>query len=179
VVGYRSLLVAALATLLACDAPAQSPQWDVEIDPAAYALHGYSLHVGLNSGHMRYELGAYAADVPRWMHGNKGFDASMRGVGAKLHYYFGETHEAWFAGIGFGPSRERIEHRASSDTTTRTLYGAGVEAGYRFRLGGGFYATPWAGLEYLPRARDVTLDGERYADKRVLPFAAVHVGYAF
>lgn len=151
----------------------------MEIDPAAYALHGYSLHVGLNAGHLRYEVGAYAADVPRWVHGNQGFDESMRGYGAKLQYFFGETHEAWFAGVGIGPSRERIENRASGDRITRTLYGAGVEAGYRFNLGDGFYATPWAGLEYLPRASDVTLGGSRFSDKRVLPFAAVHVGYVF
>lgn len=179
----RPLLAASLAFFAlsgSARADAAPPRWDIEIDPAAYALRGYSVHLGLNAGHLRYDLGAYAADVPRWARGNEGFDVSMRGFGIKAQYFFdGERHEGWFVGAGFGPTQERLKNRTAGAQLSRTLYGLGAEAGYRFDLGRGFYATPWVGFDYMPRARDVDVSGKVYEDKRVMPFAAVHLGYRF
>ena len=152
---------------------------DVEIDPIAYALHGYSLHVGLDIGHLRYDLGVYAADVPRWLQGNSGFDTSERGVGIKAQYFLNDGRTRWFLGASFGPVREHIEDRATGERVSRDLYGAGVEAGYRIELGKGFYAKPWLGLDYLPRASDLLVAGQRYTEKQLQPFAAIHLGILF
>ena len=110
--------------------------WDAEVDPVAYALHGYSLHVGVNDSQVRYELGAYAAHVPRWAHGNEGFDAAMSGIGVKLQYFLDRAQAGWFIGAGIGSERERLHNLADDQRVTHTLWGVGIEGGYRFELGG-------------------------------------------
>src|SRR5262245_36496062 len=56
----------------ATDTPAPAPSRaldprfhaDVEIDPTAYVLGGYSLHVGLGWRRVRVDLGAFAMTLP-------------------------------------------------------------------------------------------------------------------
>ncbi|MFO0658259.1 MAG: hypothetical protein U0165_00270 [Polyangiaceae bacterium] len=54
-------------------APARTSEFhaDFEVDPTAYVLDGYSLHVGLGQGRFRLDLGAFAMKVPGAIHGNK------------------------------------------------------------------------------------------------------------
>lgn len=44
---------------------------EIEADPAAYALEGYSAHLAhsLDEGRTRLQVGLFAADVPDWLHG--------------------------------------------------------------------------------------------------------------
>ncbi|MEM1115261.1 MAG: hypothetical protein AAF845_03755 [Bacteroidota bacterium] len=52
------------------------PAWgqvEVEADPIAYALSGYSGHVGYVAGRARASVGVFAADAPEFFHGNEGW----------------------------------------------------------------------------------------------------------
>ena len=60
---------------------------DLEIDPTPYFEHGYSFHAGIGWSHWRVEGEVLRTDVPEWVHGNKGFDVSYHGGGAKLQYF--------------------------------------------------------------------------------------------
>jgi hypothetical protein len=57
-------------------------QWEAEADPTAYALKGFSAHVGhpISDGRLRFQIGAFGAETPEWIHGNSGFTENSRGV---------------------------------------------------------------------------------------------------
>lgn len=176
-----ALVSAALWSSCCCDARAAGldPAFDVEVDPSAYLLHGYSVHLGVNSGQLRWDLGAYSADMPHWVYGNGAFDASGRGVAVKAQYYFSPHRTHWFVGGGVGSEHESIENRNAGARATRTLIGVGLEAGYKLELGARFYVRPWVGVDYRRQANDIVLGNETYRDARWMPFAAVHLGYNF
>src|SRR5690606_8623794 len=46
---------------------------EVEADPIAYAVNGYSGHLAaFFTDRVRAQVGAFGADVPEWLHGNDG-----------------------------------------------------------------------------------------------------------
>lgn len=152
---------------------------DVEVDPTAYVLNGYSLHVGLGLDRFRLDLGAYAIGMPEAFHGNKGFDASMHGFGAKLHWFPFDEQKGGFVGVGAGIGKTLVSLRDTDLATERSSFSAGAEAGWRFDLGAGFYATPWVSLDYGFDAKDVQLGGETFATDKWSVFPAVHFGRRF
>lgn len=160
-------------------APArEAPGWsaDVEIDPLAYAVRGHSVHVGLGHGRVRVDLGAFAADVPEWMHGNEGFDVRADGFGAKLDVFLKDDWRGPFAGL----------EAAVTDTTLRSPGGehdretrlqVGGRAGWRILLPAGFYATPWVGLGYAIGAGDRRVGAFEYEASPWVLFPTLHLGY--
>jgi len=153
---------------------------DVEVDPIAYALDGYSLHVGLTRGHFRVDLGAYAIAMPEAVHGNEGFSASFDGFGAKAQYFPLARGTRLFVGAGVGVSRVQIEHEGTQMASRDEGISAGVHVGWRFDLPAGFYATPWVGVDYaLTGGDDVILDGATFERSRWSVFPTVHLGYRF
>jgi hypothetical protein len=56
---------------------------------------------------------------------------------------------------------------------------AGINGGYRFELGAGFYVTPWLGVGYAFAAEKTTLGGETFEPMAWTIFPAVHLGYRF
>lgn len=176
---YRlaALACTALATLpaVAQDAPA----WTLETDPLAFALKGYSLHVARESGSYRFSAGVFAADVPERVHGNEGFEASVRGVGLKLHYYLSPARRGTFVGTELSSVRTRIERIGLSQAVSRDNLNIGVEAGYRYELSRSFYVTPWVALSRDLGAADVPVGDRVFKWRATGGFAAVHLGYRF
>jgi hypothetical protein len=152
---------------------------DLEVDPTAYLMSGYSLHAGVGWRRLRVDLGAYAMDVPGFLHGNDGFDASFAGAGAKLQYFPLAAQRGLFVDVGFGVSRREVVRADTGATASDVVTSLGASAGYRFGLPYGFYATPWAGINVDLDHRELTVDGRTFAMSRVTPFAAIHVGYRF
>ena len=178
------LLLLVPASVFADDATAQPPSraglhFDVEVDPTAYVLGGYSVHVGIPWKRLRLDLGAFAMDVPGFVHGNDGFDASFDGFGAKLHWFLTGEQDGAFVGLATGRMSHRIELEGTGLSTRRERWNAGVELGWRFELYRGLYATPWLGVDYTFGARDVTLAGRTFESSSWSLFPAVHVGYRF
>jgi hypothetical protein len=164
--------------LFSLPAAAAAVRADLEVDPTAYALGGYSLHAGIAHQRFRLDLGAFAMKVPRFLHGNPGFEQSFDGYGVKLQYFFFDERAGLFAGIDGGLARVRLR-RVGTDLASRTdQLGFGVHAGYRFTLGN-FYATPWLGVGYQFNASDTTLGGQTFKGQPWSIFPALHLGYRF
>jgi hypothetical protein len=173
---------------LATEAPPASPSpaardpqlhLDVEIDPTAYVLDGYSLHVGLGWRRVRVDLGAFALALPGAFVPGDDFAVSFNGYGAKLQFFPFAEQRGGFVGADAALTWQLVE-RADTDLAARdrqvTL---GVNAGWRFALGDRLYVTPWIGVGRVLGARAVTLGGSRYEPMRTVVFPAIHIGYRF
>jgi hypothetical protein len=152
---------------------------DVEVDPLAYVLKGYSLHVALGWKRFRVDLGAFAMEVPGEIQGNKDFDVSFTGYGAKLQYFaFAEQHRG-FVGVDANVGRQLLERVGTTMSSRDLRVSLGVNAGWRFMLGQRLYATTWIGVSYGTKTNDVNLAGATYTTSRINVFPAVHLGYRF
>lgn len=176
-------LTVAVPATAAADQPASavatrsSFHADFEVDPTAYALSGYSLHVGLGWKRLRLDLGAFAMALPDFAKSDDSFEVSFDGFGSKLQYFVLAEQRGLFVGVDAGVARPLVQRGelASKDSQ----YSIGVNAGYRFDLGAHLYATPWLGVSYAFSAEDVTLGGTTYEQSPVTIFPAAHVGYRF
>lgn len=177
--------LAALATT-AATAPAAaaepgSPQLraDIEIDPTAYVLDGYSVHAGIERGRFRLDLGAFALALPEAIHGNDGFSASFDGFGAKLQYFVFAEGEGGFVGVDVGLSRLLIQLDGSDAAGRQRQVSTGINLGWRFPITHGVYATPWLGVGRSFGGGDVMLGGRTFTMSPWTVFPAVHVGRRF
>jgi len=150
---------------------------DIEIDPVAYALNGYSVHVALGPSKLRVDLGAYAMALPEVMHGNEDFEVSFDGFGANVQYFPSGGHTGGWVGLGGAVIRTLVERRATDLADRQRSVHSGVSTGWRFDLGRDFFINPWVGVGYLFHTRDVTLGGSTYEPNRITVFPAVHLGY--
>src|SRR5690606_3646922 len=97
----RSLASTALLIIITLGTAPAAAQWEVEFDPLAYMVDGYSAHVArsADSSTMRLQLGVFGADVPEWLHGEDDFDLRVRGVTVKLDYFLSDDLRGFFVGI--------------------------------------------------------------------------------
>lgn len=175
----RALWVMVLMMLVSAPTAAATTTADVEVDPTAFALDGYSLHAGVHSGAIRVDLGAYAMRLPAAFAGQDQLDVAFHGFGVKAQRFFGGGATGGFAGVGLGLNDTLVRHRACGEAAALRNLGAGVHAGWRFGLPQDFYVTPWLGLDYTFGPRRVALGGETYAPPPWSVFPAVHLGYRF
>lgn len=168
---------AALATTAVT---ASSFHGDFEVDPTAYALDGFSLHVGLGWKRLRVDLGNYAMGLPEALSGTRDFDVSFDGYGAKAQVFlFSDEQRGGFVGVDGGVTRMTVRRDGTDLTSRQSQVGIGVDLGWRFAFGDHFYATPWISVGYALGAKDVTLGGATYTASRITVFPAVHLGYRF
>ncbi|MDO9019299.1 MAG: hypothetical protein Q8S73_25185 [Deltaproteobacteria bacterium] len=166
----------------AAAAPAAQPSrlhLDVEIDPTAYILRGYSLHVGIGWRRLRVDLGAYAMAMPEFMHGNPDFDVSFHGFGVKAQLFPLAEQRGLFVGIDTGLARPLVQRRDTDLARSGLQVSVGAHVGWRFPIIAGLYVTPWIGVSYSFNAQDVTLANRTYANNPITVFPAVHIGYRF
>jgi hypothetical protein len=156
-----------------------SAQVEIEADPLAYALNGFSLHVAKVFGSVRVNVGTFGLDVPTAYHGNSGWNSTMRGVGVKFDH-LGSAIDGFFVGAEGGYMRNRYEREGHAPATERDVIGAGVRGGYRLPIGGsGLYLAPWVGIGYNFDGDDVVIAGEEFDRSPVSRFATVHIGWRF
>jgi hypothetical protein len=175
----RRLAIIALLSALA-PGPAAA-QWEVESDPLAYAVNGFSAHLArqIDDGRMRVQLGVFGADVPGWLHGEDGWALRARGVTLKVDYFFAGRAGGMFIGLDADRSRLRYQLRRTREASERNVTGLGPRMGYRFEFGERLYVTPWISVRYLFNARDVTLSGRRFSNDDYAIFPTVHIGWRF
>lgn len=160
-------------------APPSRVHLDVEIDPTAYILRGYSLHVGIGWRRLRVDLGAYAMAMPEFMHGNPDFDVSFHGFGVKAQFFPLAEQRGLFVGVDTGLAMPLVQRR-DTDLARRGLQvSVGAHIGWRFPIIAGLYVTPWVGVSYSFNAEDVTLANRTYTNNPITVFPAVHIGYRF
>jgi hypothetical protein len=151
-------------------------RFDVEVDPIAYALDGYSLHVGVGSGRYRFDVGNFALGMPQWLHGQDGFDARFGGFGVKLDAYLNPAQTGGFVGLESAYTLISVVDRRSGQQGTGRGVSAGVRVGWRFELASGFYATPWVGVGYR-FGEEVAAGGRAFEMSPWTVFPTVHIGY--
>lgn len=175
------LRIGMLAAALASIPFAVLAQWEAEADPIAYGLKGFSGHLGrqVADGAGRLQIGTFGADVPEAWHGNDGLNLRTRGVTFKADYFPQGRVSGLFVGVDTTYSRTRFQREATGSRMTRNGGGIGPRIGYRFHVGDHLYISPWVSVSYQFNAGDVTLDGERFEQKRYAIFPTVHVGWRF
>lgn len=104
---------------------------DGEIDPMAYILKGFSIHVGLGWKRWRLDLGNFAMAVPKFAHGNSDYDVSFDGFGAKLQYFLFAEQVGGFVGFDGGANKIYLERKGTDLAARNTQYGVGANAGWR------------------------------------------------
>jgi hypothetical protein len=168
------------AVFLLSSAVAQA-QWEVEADPTAYALKGFSAHVGhpIFHGRSRLQFGAFGAQTPEWIHGNIGFTEDSRGLTFKVDYFPLRPLTGLFVGADSNCARVRYELDATHERTYRNIAGLGPRLGYRFNFGKHLYVSPWVSVDYQFNAKDVTISGKIFHEARYSVFPAVHLGWRF
>lgn len=160
--------------------PVTAQQLDVEIDPIAYALEGFSVHTAYGVNGWRFDLGVYGLTLPEAVHGNEGLTARFVGAGWKMDRFIKGGSDGAFLGIDGGVSRKVIEDNDTPDTIQRLEYSMGGRIGYRWMTGlGNLYVTPWVGLGYVFNAKDMEINDKVFENSAIQPFPTVHVGWRF
>jgi hypothetical protein len=172
-------LALAFFLLIPATATAEPVHADAEVDPTAYVLSGYSLHVGLGYQRLRLDLGNFALAVPRAIHGNDAFDIGFDGFGAKLQWFPLAEQRRLVVGVDAAVAHVRVARRDTELAVSDGQLQAGVDVGYRFAIAHGIYVTPWLGIGHAFGARTVMLGGATYVPQRTLVFPAIHLGVAF
>ncbi|MNL06243.1 hypothetical protein D3C87_1268750 [compost metagenome] len=157
---------------------------EVEVDPLAYVLSGYSVHVGLTYGKFRSSVGTYGIKQPSFQLDNDAFTVYSSGFDLKTDYLFGKT-KGFHAGIQLSYGKDKIGLKGSADKENLWGLSIGARGGYRFMFGKaenkykGFYINPWAALICPTNAKTINKGGEEYKQPAVFIFPAVHVGWRF
>lgn len=192
---FKHLLTVLLPLLLALalvprvkaqeNAPRVPTTFELEVDPLAYFMNGYSVHAIYAPGHLRFDLGVYGLELPKGMRTNEGFSTRFGGYGLKVNYSF-HGIKGLYVGVGGGYTTEEATHLESGATATGRTIGVGVQVGYRFFLmkdasgqPRGLYLAPWIGLDRNFRVDDVQFSGLEYTQNDWQPFPTVHIGYRF
>lgn len=162
-------------------ARADDTGWELEADPIAYALRGYSVHFArsFTGGAVRAQIGLFGADVPSAWHGHDGLDQRSRGVTVKADYFLQQRSEGFFVGLDINRERTRFRRKDSGESLSRDNVNVGLRTGYRFNFGRHLYVTPWLSVTRASTVDDVVLGGERFAQGRIQYFPTVHVGWRF
>ncbi len=154
---------------------------EIEIDPIAYAMHGFSLHGIYNINRFRLDFGAYGIEYPGELKGNNGYSTMTRGLGIKGNYLI-KSIKGMYAGVDCGFAANNVTARESMKNDMGHSISMGIHAGYRIFLFpkqpgflSGLYVTPWAGVSYDHIIDKVKFSG--YKQNNIGYFATFHIGY--
>lgn len=159
-------------------------RFEIEADPIAYILNGYSLHLGLTHGQWRHSIGTFAIEQPGFFLPNEAFDVFSRGVDVKTDYLFNKRKDGFFIGVQANYTWDRIEQGSSFSKATGGL-NIGPRIGYRFFFNKkleeakGFYMAPWATYSYSTNTEVLNHEGEEYRPSSWFLFPTFHVGWRF
>ncbi|MNX90853.1 hypothetical protein D3C86_1229180 [compost metagenome] len=157
---------------------------EIEIDPIAYILRGYSFHAGYNVGNIRFDAGFFAIKQPSFFISDERFSIYTRGAGLKADYFFKQNR-----GLFFGLQSDYVIDRITLNETGQKLpvdyFTAGLRTGYRFSFGKeenqhrGFYVVPWVAFIYSVNAPKAVFESAVFESTSWSIFPTVHVGWRF
>ncbi|ETZ24912.1 autotransporter domain-containing protein [Pedobacter sp. V48] len=181
------ILIAVVSFIYSPESHAQEKEaarLEVEADPLAYILNGYSVHVGVTYGKFRSSIGTFGIKQPSFQLDNDAFSVYSSGFDLKTDYLFGKT-KGFHAGLQLTYGKDKIGLKGSSDQEDLWGLNIGARGGYRFMFGNaenkyrGLYLNPWAALIYSANAKTISKGKEAYKQSSASIFPAVHVGWRF
>ncbi len=188
-VAHRSISM--IAIFVSAIAPAHAGE-DVRVDvePAAYVLRGYSIHLASTLPQWpRVSVGAtlYGFDVPGLLVGlghnqSDAWDVRLRiGYGVFADAFLDPSRrDGWLVGAQLGLQQYRA--RGPAPATSEAIFTDAIillRAGYEWHplaRHAGAYLMPWVGAAYT---RTVSGDPGLYDVFPVLPYAACDLGWRF
>jgi hypothetical protein len=186
----RGPLVVCVMLAASGTAAAERPVLRVDVEPAAYVLRGYSVHLRATNPwvpRLVGGVGAYGFDMPRMLvdvaAGNRDEPWSVRlvvGANVFADYFFGaHADHGWLAGAQLGVQHYRVRRAGEEGRVDTLLLMARV--GYEWHpWRQGFYLFPWLGAALGPVLGDVpAVDGDAYDVAPVVPYGAVELGWRF
>jgi hypothetical protein len=151
---------------------------EVDGDPAAFFIDGFSLHVAVTGPWRRLDLGVYAIDEPKLIYGQDGWRTELRAWGLGWEAV-GGLGPGFFAGVTAQLAVRTYIHEASETVVERHQLFVGPHIGYRIMLGDHFYLAPWLAVLYAYRGDEVTVAGDRFDDVPYVIFPTVYAGWKF
>lgn len=182
-----SLCFISLTILNVADVQAQEdnhPHLEIEVDPLAYILKGYSFHSALIFSRMRYSFGIVGIKQPDFFLNNDAFSVYTTELDFKTDYLFSGI-KGFFAGVQLTYGKDKVgltDEKHREDIWSATM---GIRVGYRLMFGKrenqykGFYISPWLAWLYTPDAKTVQRGREMYRQPKWFPFPALHLGWRF
>ncbi|MFC4874186.1 hypothetical protein [Negadavirga shengliensis] len=157
---------------------------EIETDPLAYFLSGYSFHLAYTFKHIRASMGVFGIEQPGFFLGNEKLAVFSSGYDLKADYLFGNLR-GLFLGVQMTYGKETIELKNGQAREENNGFTYGIRSGYRIMLGKkdkqfkGLYVIPWIALMHAPGAKPVQVGPEEYRPAAWIPFPTVHIGYRF
>jgi hypothetical protein len=164
---------------------AQTNNFELELDPLAYALGGASGHIAYTFKNERVQLGYGQLTLPEAIQNHEEITESFKAISLKWDYFFckeGASH-GFFAGPTF--DYLFLTYESESDEFKEEQLSIGLRGGYKFDLFknsntlSGLYLTPWVGVNWLTKSQDIELDNLSYSRKSVNFFPTIHLGWSF
>jgi hypothetical protein len=167
---------------------AQASNFEVELDPLAYALGGVSGHIAYVFKNERIQIGYAQLTVPTAIQSNDGLTESFVAFPSiKWDYFFGRDDAS--RGFFAGPTIDYLFTKYQKDTeeVKASKLNLGIRGGYKINLFkrkkylSGLYLTPWLGLSYnaLTQNSDIELGDKIYSTKPLTVFPTFHLGWSF
>lgn len=178
----RILTFAFLTLGLARPALAGESRIEIEVDPIAYALGGYSFHLGPALGSWKFDFGVAATDLTQsqtaLVYSNDNFKTKFESFGAKIDY-IGSDQIGLHVGAQWDYAKFTYASTRNNQSAENAVQSFGLRIGYRFGRGT-FYADPWIGfIQNYGGSGDVNVGGETYKQPRFQVFPTVHLGMRF
>lgn len=161
-----------------------SRHFEIEIDPTAYLLNGYSVHLGYQVNHLRFDAGVFGLSQPSFFLNNDKFKDRSSGFGIKADYIFNKQ-KGLLVGIQSDYNNGRLTLKPNGSSVVSSGITAGIRTGYRIMLGKrrnwykGIYLMPWAALIYSPSAKDIMIKEQILRQSKFTLFPTLHIGYRF
>jgi hypothetical protein len=80
-----TMMLVSLSLVLLAQENERKSRFELEIDPIAYVLNGYSVHGIYVFNKTRFDIGVFGIEQPEGFDGNDGFKVKIQGVGAKIN----------------------------------------------------------------------------------------------
>lgn len=153
----------------------------IELDPFAYTLDGYSLHLGKQADDLRLDLGIFALDVPKFaeenMYDSKDFDMKFNGFGLKLDYFINENI---FIGLDGSYQDRAYTHHTTNTKVEKSVYYLGIRTGFEHEISTNLYFSPWIGMwKNLSANEKIIVSNSSVGTGEYDYFMTAHVGYRF
>lgn len=155
-------------------------QFSIETEPVAYILGGAGITGSYQHGSWSYSMEAFGElTVPKSLHGNQGFDTSLKGIELQVEWFIKGT-DGFYVGPEIGISNLEVTHKPTNNSKTKTGVSVGLRGGYHWNTGlSNLYLTPIAGISYTLNSDDIQIQNETFRNGPLTPFATVGIGWNF